>query len=81
MKDEGEKCGSKDKELDTEGIVYAIVRVLVTFVDEVNGVGRRGEKENLHDGVVESEGRVPGFSKEEIEISSGEDNHVEDLSL
>lgn len=81
MKDECEYCGPTDKVLNTESIVDLVICVLVTLLHEINGVCRRGEEEDLHDGVVKRESRVPGLCEEKIEIAGAEDNHIKYLGL
>lgn len=81
MEDERKHGGSGDEILNSERVVNLIVSVFVALLHEINCVCRRGEKEDLHDGVVESQSGMPGFCEEEIEIAGAEDDHVENLGL
>lgn len=80
MKYQGTYSCTSHEKLNTKSIINAIVSVLVADVNEINGVGRRGEEENLHDGVVEGKSGMPWLGEKKIEITSGEDDHVQNLS-
>lgn len=81
MEDECGDSSCGDEELDAESVVDTIVCVLVAVVDEMDGVGRRGEEEDLHNCVVESKCGVPGFGEEKVEVACAEYYHVEHLGF
>lgn len=81
MEDEGHDGSADDEKLDSKGVMNAIIGMFVALQNEVDGEGRGGEEEDLHDGVVKREGRVPRLGEEEIKVACGEDYHVQDLSL
>lgn len=76
VKHEGQNGSTDNEKLESKGVMNAIVGVFVALLNEIDGISRGGDEEDLHDGVVEGESRVPRLGEKKVEIAGRKDDHV-----
>lgn len=76
MEHKRQNSSTNNEKLKSKGVMNAIVGVFVALQNEVNGIGRGGKEEDLHDSVVKSKSRVPWLCEEKVDVAGRKYNHV-----